>query len=338
MDQKNEQNVSVTHPSRLKGYYNSFKSFLKFMYNPETKEVIGRDGLSWAKISLCYFFFYLGLGSFFVGFLAVFVATLSFDVPRYYGETSIMSTRLNINPGLGFRPQLDPEDLIIAYSMKKNEDELKTLTRSLGIYLDYYYNNKTRDNQIDDCIGKDLDELRAQFKTNHAYCNYDYKQVLAATPCSEENNFGYSDFGPCVALKLNKIYDWVPKAYQTEEELPEDIKDLVMKYPNREKLMKENIFLKCNGEYSADLDAVENTQITYYSKDANIQDIGLMPFYYYPYLNQPGYRGPLVFIQFKNLPKFELVNILCKAYAANIDSDDKLNLRGMTRFQLYVEN
>lgn len=85
-----------------------------FIWNSRTREFLGRDGASWAKISFFYAIFYTCLASFFVGMLAVFVSFMPREVPTYYGESSTMSQR-GLNPGLGFRPMVDVEDCLIHY-------------------------------------------------------------------------------------------------------------------------------------------------------------------------------------------------------------------------------
>ena len=52
---------------------------------------------------------------FFIGFLAVFAAVMPLDKPTYYGESSVMNQAV-LNPGLGFRPQIDVEDNLINYN------------------------------------------------------------------------------------------------------------------------------------------------------------------------------------------------------------------------------
>lgn len=48
-------------------------------------------------------------------------------------------------------------------------------------------------------------------------------------PCVEENHFAYHKSTPCIFLKLNKIYGWRPKFYNSSDHLPpsmpEDLKE-----------------------------------------------------------------------------------------------------------------
>ncbi len=64
----------------------NLKSLKQFIYNPATNEVLCRDGLSWAKISLFYCLFYSCLGGLFVFFLFVFTLATSRVSPTYYGQ------------------------------------------------------------------------------------------------------------------------------------------------------------------------------------------------------------------------------------------------------------
>jgi sodium/potassium-transporting ATPase subunit beta len=260
---------------------------------------------------------------------------------RYYLEYSVMSTRNVINPGLGFRPQIDVEDMMIAFSTNKSSislyQQFEKLNRSLGIFLRNKYDLNPDENEIDNCRFNNLREIRQQFKLNHSYCKFDYKKVLLSSECKPEHDFGYTN-GPCVALKLNRIYNWIPEAFSSENQLPIEIKNILDRLNNRKTLINENIFIKCDGEFSADVDLLRHANISYHSAQAGVQDIGLLPIFYYPFLNQPGYKSPLVFVHFRNLPKHTLLNVLCKGYAQNIDSGDKVNLRGMTRFQIYYGN
>ena len=57
---------------------------------------------------------------------------------------------------------------------------------------------------------------------------------------------------------------------------------------------------------------------------------------YYPFYNQRGYRSPFVMVHFKE-PKFNtLIYVECKAWAKNI-FHDRINKRGLTSFELFIE-
>jgi hypothetical protein len=93
-----------------------------------------------AKISFFYFIFYTFLGGFCFGMFGVFYAVTPKDVPKFYGQSSIMNSRSHsLNPGLGFRPQIDPEDHIINFHpLVYNEDKIGSLKyiRNLELFLE----------------------------------------------------------------------------------------------------------------------------------------------------------------------------------------------------------
>merc|ERR1712241_1203943 len=60
-----------------------WEGFLLFLWNPETKEFLGRTGMSWLKISVFYLIYYSCLAGFFMLMLLAFFATLSNDRPTY---------------------------------------------------------------------------------------------------------------------------------------------------------------------------------------------------------------------------------------------------------------
>ena len=109
----------------------------KFIWNSQTKEFLGRDGASWAKLSLFYAVFYAFLGGFFIGLLAIFASTMPADRPTYYGESSTMNIR-GLNPGLGFRPQIDVEDHLIAFNPenKNDADGYEKFVKNLNLFLE----------------------------------------------------------------------------------------------------------------------------------------------------------------------------------------------------------
>lgn len=67
-------------------------------------------------------------------------------------------------------------------------------------------------------------------------CDVDIKNWA---PCTQENNYNYHRSAPCIFLKLNKIYGWVPEYYNRSDELPEkmprDLKEHVKQIETTER-------------------------------------------------------------------------------------------------------
>lgn len=313
---------------KITGYKESIKN-LKII-DRQRRLILGRNGLSWSKIGLFYGLHFALLGLFFYSLVLIFLTTLPTSRPRYYNRESTMASRNRINPGLGFRPQVDIGNTLI------DSSEIEKLVRNLKIYLRHYYDERNETaHEITDCAGRDLDQLRVEMRERKAHCAFDYKSMLRGTDCDPENDFGYATSGPCVLVKLNRIYGWTPTSYQSTLDLPLNSSLINV----NESVLESNILVHCDGEYGSDRDAISQANLTYYSVNSNelsISKVGLLPFYYYPYLSQSNYKSPLVFLKFNNLPENRLINVICRAYARNIDSTDKLYLRGMTLFQVYA--
>lgn len=48
--------------------------------------------------------------------------------------------------------------------------------------------------------------------------------------CTQENNYSYHKSSPCVFLKLNKIYGWIPEYYNQSTALPEKMPKILKDY------------------------------------------------------------------------------------------------------------
>ena len=278
------------------------KSVGNMLYNSEYREFLGRDAKAWFKLSVFYFIFYLWLSGFFVLLLLAFYMSVDSKKPTYYNTESVMHYK-EVNPGLGFRPQPDPEsDLIVV-----NTNDYKKNFQSLDFFLTKYEQNK--ENNYTGAHGNKV--------------VFNYENLIKDTPCSRENFFGYNTTTPCVVVKLNRIFGWLPKS---GAKAPYNISKI-------ENEKKYYVYVACRGESTNDKAIIG--AIDYYSTYPN-QEIGGIDFKYFPYRNQPGYLSPLVFVRFKALPLNQTVNVECKAYAANIDNTDRVNRRGMVKFQVRV--
>ena len=70
--------------------------------------------------------------------LAVFFQIMPKDRPTYFGESGTIASR-KLNPGLGFRPQVDVEDNLISFNPQIGEDEkkgYKKYVKNLQNFLD----------------------------------------------------------------------------------------------------------------------------------------------------------------------------------------------------------
>jgi sodium/potassium-transporting ATPase subunit beta len=220
----------------------------------------------------------------------------------------------------------------------------------LDQFLAYYTEADVQYQQAIDCTGVPINVLRPQFHLGKS-CRFDINMFNErVTPCNTQRNFEYDRGHPCVLLKLNKIYDWEPIPYQNAAQVPEQFKGtrrtdtrpvhIVRSFVRSflalwQSDFSDYILVQCNGENDVDRDFIY--ELEYYSQ-LNNTAMGGFHRNFFPFLNQDGYRSPLVFVYFKKIETNVLINVECRAYALNIDHSDSIEYkRGSVHFELVVE-
>ena len=108
--------------------------------------------------------------------------------------------------------------------------------------------------------------------------------------CSSSHAYGYNNSSPCIFIKLNRIYGWVPEFYDDPNDLPEDMsEDLKAHITELPENQRKQIWVSCRGENGADQEVLGD--LKYYPTRG-------FPAYFFPYLNAPGYLSPLVAVKF----------------------------------------
>lgn len=307
-------------------YKDKFDNFRLFIWNPANKEFLGRDGLSWAKISLFYFCYYLALAALFASMLSIYMAIIDKRTPPYTGKSNVMNRQaidgkiVGVSPGLGYRPQRDTQTTLIRIkSSDKSSDNPYNYRQYVDLLDDYLSAYRIHDKigeQIINCDqNSNLNDLEKQFEANKV-CRFEVVEMLGPNNmCTKERNFEFDKSKPCVLLKLNKIFDWKPEAYLPTDQLPREL----LPYEQIVRLYPRNVFVLCEGEFPVDNDFIGT--IRYFSRtpdNSGESKLGFLPFYYFPFKNQDGYRSPIVFAYFQNITTNVLVNVMCKAFARNI--------------------
>ncbi|CAG2062531.1 unnamed protein product, partial [Timema podura] len=133
---------------------------------------------------------------------------------------------------------------------------------------------------------------------NQKYCDYNTTLQAGQTcavpvnnwgPCSNKAGYSYNRSSPCIFIKLNRIFDWVPEYYTDVDDLPKDMPDdLVDVIKNTSRSELNTVWVSCSGESPADRENVGN--FSYYPRQG-------FPGYYYPYTNAEDYLSPLVAVR-----------------------------------------
>jgi len=274
------------------------------IYNKETGAIFTRTPASWGKIGLFYFVYYSCLAAFFAGLLSIFLFTFTDDkAPLLTGHHSVLPQ----NPGMGFRPRPDEDKTLIKFSKSNNAtynpyiDDLTAFLNPENVANTYRKGQSEKDYQECDDSGPQVNATYAdkpcKFRVD------DYKELM--DECVN-TNFGYEEGTPCIAIKLNKIYEFVPK-------------------------LTEGDYLKfeCKGEYAADQDNIG--PVRYFPRDG-------VPLSFFPFVGQKGYLSPLVFVKLDQPQTGVLLQIVCMpTNAENIIQNKMYNGDGRVTLEVLID-
>ncbi|PVD18404.1 hypothetical protein C0Q70_20953 [Pomacea canaliculata] len=267
--------------------------------------IMGRAVRDWVFLIIGYTIFYASLIVMGVAFMAVFYWVIDWNYPRVQLPNSILQT-----PGLSFRPQPNIGSTLV-YLLKGDGATYIHHLDHIDAYLRYYENEKQQGENYIDCS-----EIRGRrTKDFNKVCRFD---IIDLGPnCVKQQNYGFDDGLPCVLVKINKVFGWMPEEY-TNETVPEAIQDLWNQWW---------ITITCEGETATDKENVG--EIVYFPSNG-------FHFKYFPFRNQQGYRSPLVFVRFNGPHPGILLMIQCKVWAHNI-AHDLHEQTGVLHFELLVD-
>jgi len=303
------------------GTMDSFQSGLRFLYDRESGAIFTRTPASWAKIGLFYCVYYSCLAGFFAGMLTIFLRGFTDEIaPRLVGRESILPQ----NPGMGFRPQPDEEKSLIKYdpenvkSYQKYVDAMEAyltnpLGQAMGIHVGVNYFEGQDDEKFQQCSEESHFEVRTHLSKP---CAYDlntmrgvYEECLQTNATSANMTYGFESGQPCVAVKLNRIFEFVP-ILKNRSETP-------------------YLEIRCEGLHAADQDNIGH--LDYYPK-AGIDT------WHFPYVGQKNYLSPLVFVKFRNVTRNVLVQVICRPVnAVNIVQEKHSKGSGQVQFEILIE-
>ncbi|XP_015608284.1 sodium/potassium-transporting ATPase subunit beta-2 [Cephus cinctus] len=308
--------------TRIPKYKTRWESIRDEIYNKEEGTVLGKTGKKWGITGLFYLFFFSGLAILFAICMKGLLATLDDHRPKWILESSLITT----NPGLGFRPISDNTDerSLIWYSAS-NATQVRSWTARLDKFLERYLNSS----------------YLPTSGRNQQICSYDQPikpgNVCAVDvsdwgPCSPQEGYGFNNSAPCVFIKLNRIFGWIPEYYNDTQDLPKDMPASLISHIKAVKTSELNtVWVSCSGEDPADNEIIG--ELDYYPKNQGF------PGYYYPYENTPGYLSPLVAVHFLRPKRNQIINVECRAWARNIIySTTKLEKKGAVHFELMIDD
>lgn len=304
------------------------EGFMEFLWNPETKEFLGRTGMSWLKIGVFYLIYYTCLAGFFMLMLLAFFATLDPNTPTYDTEYGLIGK----NPGVGFRPMppnKNIESTLIWFRHGNHNGNWEPWVQRLEDHMADYKNPKYAADQKGRAVECGDQGQIPPGESSVCMINQD---SLFNGLCKNETAYGFNVGKPCILIKLNKIFNWKPVPYADISEMPENIPQSIKEaFKNNIKEGKEElnerVWLECEGENPADKENLG--KINYYPTNG----VGKS---FFPYTNQPGYLSPVVFAQLDNPAHGVMISIECKAWFKDVDHDS-MDRKGLVHFELMID-
>lgn len=247
----------------------------KTLYDRETGTILTRTCKSWILIFIFYAIAYAFLSGFFLTMLYVFLsAFIKEQQPRLTGYQSL----LKLNPGLNFNPRLSVISTLLHVANYDSSINVEYVLRANTLLNNYrsMENNVPCHNQIP----ASFPEVPCHFDTS----------VLGECVNPETS---ISQGRPCVYIRLNKVYGWLPEfANQTQS---------------------SDILIDCSGDNAIDSIILGNP--TYFPETiVDGKPYGVIRNLYFPYIKQTGYQAPMAAVQFRNIKPSTLALVQCRVH------------------------
>ncbi|XP_075062191.1 sodium/potassium-transporting ATPase subunit beta-2-like isoform X1 [Mixophyes fleayi] len=279
----------------------------EFMWNPRTREFMGRTGSSWVLIVTFYIVFYAFLTAVFALSMWVMLQTIDDYTPKYADRLA--------NPGLMIRPKLSTLD--IAFNATAQNASWQTYVDGLNTVLQDY-NETVQQQRGTNCTSgvyyeqKDIGAVRNNPKKACQFVRENLGECSGIDP-----TYGYSSGTPCVLIKMNKVINFLPQVIS--------------------QLSNSSITINCSATNAAN-DLLLGNRTYFPSTESHLGGIDLMYFPYYGNRAQKNYTQPFVAVKFMNATRNMVHTVQCRINAANINNqDDRDKFQGRVVFTLRID-
>ncbi|GCC36535.1 potassium-transporting ATPase subunit beta-like [Chiloscyllium punctatum] len=173
------------------------EEFKRFVWNPDTKEFMGRTPGKWVLISLYYAAFYVVMCALFALALFVLLTTTDPYTPTYQDQLK--------SPGVTIRPE--PKDLKISFNIS-NPKSWQYYVNALQHFLSAY-NESVQAKISRNCTPGNY-TFQTGYGPNSKYSCQFNREILKNCSGLEDPTFGYKTGQPCVLIRMNRIINYLP--------------------------------------------------------------------------------------------------------------------------------
>ncbi|KAG7515624.1 hypothetical protein JOB18_012382 [Solea senegalensis] len=173
----------------------------EFIWNPRTREFLGRTASSWGLIFVFYLVFYIFLAGLFALTMYVMLQTLDDHKPTWQDRLS--------TPGMVMTPKTD-ETFEIIYTVQDTES-WDIYTQTLEKFLSSY-NESVQVQKNEECVPdqyfeqKDSGDVKNNPKRS---CQFN-RTMLGECSGLHDRYYGYNLGKPCIIIKLNRVIGMLP--------------------------------------------------------------------------------------------------------------------------------
>ncbi|XP_024947559.1 sodium/potassium-transporting ATPase subunit beta-1 isoform X2 [Cephus cinctus] len=306
-----------------------WRNIMRFIWNTEKRAFLDRNCREWSKnvmptvITLINNSFRIAqVGLFYLCFFGVLFSLFAFKMwitmsyvaglDKPYIQRANLLTRSYLTagagrytrtsysglsaPGTGFIPNIltPTSSPIIWISQSSDKGRPEKYMQIITDFLLGYHRNASE--YSDSCIeGKP----RTEFDGRPCFFDINRLGICGKFP------YGYTvPVQPCVLVKFNKVFDWIPHYYEKVSELPDKMPDWLRNVIRNS--TEYQIWLSCEGSNNVDKEHIG--LIEYIPKSGFSVE-------YFPYTGQTGFLSPIVALRFLNLTANRLITVECTAWA-----------------------
>ncbi|KAM4795952.1 potassium-transporting ATPase subunit beta [Rhinophrynus dorsalis] len=178
------------------------ENFGRFVWNPDTGELMGRTLEMWVYISLYYVAFYIVMIGLFALSIFSLMKTVSPYVPDYQDRLT--------SPGVTMRPNpYGEEGIEIIYNMSVKDSYSQTV-KNLCTFLKTYNITKQKEMMNKNCANQtNIEQFLSYGEHTKRACQFT-TDMLGNCSLEKDPTFGFASGQPCLLIKMNRIINFVP--------------------------------------------------------------------------------------------------------------------------------
>ncbi|XP_029862630.1 sodium/potassium-transporting ATPase subunit beta-2 isoform X2 [Aquila chrysaetos chrysaetos] len=268
-----------------------------FVWDPRSRQFLGRTGTSWGLILLFYLVFYGFLAGLFALTMWVMLQSVDPHVPKYQDRLA--------TPGMMIRPRT--EGLDVTFNVTQSQT-WRHYVRALHQFLEPY-NDSVQAARNAACVPGRYNEQPDDSVPNYPKraCRFNRSLLGPCAGLAPADDYGYGVGQPCVLLKVNRVINF---------------------FPGRNK----SINVICAAKREEDAALLGPLQL--FPPNGSID---LMYFPYYGKRVHVNYTQPVVAVQFANATANMEHYIECRLNAAGLRTDDERDkFAGRVAFRLRI--